>query len=48
MYWYPRTTKNSDGKKVQLLCPKLVEEFDLNLEKFSFDGSKYKRLKCDN
>ncbi len=48
MYWYPVTTKNTDGKKVQLLCSKLIEEFDLNLEKFSFDGSKYKRLKCDN
>lgn len=48
MYWYPRSTKNADGKKVQLLCSKLVEEFNLNLEKFSFDGSKYKRLKCDN
>lgn len=47
MYWYPRSTKNADGKKVQQLCSKLVEEFNLDLEEFNFDGSKYKRLKCD-
>lgn len=46
MYWYPRSTKNADGKKVQQLCSKLVEEF--NLEEFGLDNSPYKKLKCDN
>lgn len=44
MYWYPKGTKTADGKRVQQLCTKLVEEF--NLAEFSLDGSKYERLKC--
>lgn len=44
MYWYLKNTKIEDGKKVQRLCKKLAEEFDL--QGLFPKESKTERLKC--